>query len=99
MVRDAANAILAQNYTPLYDEEPPTVGLHWPARYLKQSIYNYTKAKPIKTARKKAQDPGYIHNWFEGLRAYYTENNINPDDFWNFDESGVRLGVARNQLV
>jgi hypothetical protein len=54
MVRDAANAILAQNYTPLYDEEPPTVGLHWPARYLKQSIYNCTKAKPIETARKKA---------------------------------------------
>ncbi|OCK95583.1 uncharacterized protein K441DRAFT_555906, partial [Cenococcum geophilum 1.58] len=28
IVRGVANAILAQNYTPLYDEELPTVGLH-----------------------------------------------------------------------
>jgi archaellum biogenesis ATPase FlaH len=28
IVWGAANAILAQNYTPLYDKEPPTIGLH-----------------------------------------------------------------------
>ena len=57
------------------------------------------KVKPIETAQKKAQDLGYIHNWFKGLRAYYTENNINPDNFWNFNESRVCLSIARNQLV
>ena len=35
IVWGAADAILAQNYTSLYDEEPPTIGLYWPAQYLK----------------------------------------------------------------
>ena len=30
IVQGAADAILAQNYTPFYDEEPPTIGLYWP---------------------------------------------------------------------
>jgi hypothetical protein len=55
--------------------------------------------KPIKTAWKKAQDLGYIYNWFKGLQAYYIENNINLNDFWNFDKSKVRLSVVKNQLV
>ncbi|OCK99230.1 uncharacterized protein K441DRAFT_539119, partial [Cenococcum geophilum 1.58] len=55
MVRNAANLILAQNYTTLYnnDELPPQVGIHWPQRYLDKSLYKRTKAKPIETAWKK----------------------------------------------
>ncbi|KAF2808089.1 uncharacterized protein BDZ99DRAFT_72805 [Mytilinidion resinicola] len=72
MVRDAANSILARNHTVLYNnnEAPPRVGIHWPIRYLENTSYNKTKAKPIETSRKRAQDPAYIQTWFEGQAAY-----------------------------
>ena len=56
IVRDAANSILAQNYTSLYNnnKEPPRVRIYWPKQYLEKSPYIKIKAKPIETARKKA---------------------------------------------
>lgn len=101
MVRDAANSILAQDHIQLYgdDDLPPRVGTHWPTRYLGRSEFSSTKAKPIETARKRAMNPEYISGWFSDLLAYCQEHGIIPDDFWNFDECGVCIGVARNQLV
>jgi len=83
MVRNAANSILAQNHTTLHnnDELPPQVGIHWLQRYLDKSLYKRTKAKPMETARKKAQEPAYIKGWFNDFLVYYQEYGIVPADF------------------
>ena len=70
--------------TPLYTitiKKPLRVGIYWLKRYLEKLLYIKIKAKPIKTARKKAQDPTYILSWFTNLLAYYKEHGITLDDF------------------
>jgi len=53
----------------------------------------------METAWKKAQEPAYIKGWFNDFLVYYQEHGIVPADFWNFNKCGVRLGIAKNQLV
>jgi len=40
-----------------------------------------------------------IQNFYRGLEAVMNEYGIQPEDFWNMDEMGIRVGVGRGQWV
>ncbi|KAF2177060.1 DDE-domain-containing protein, partial [Zopfia rhizophila CBS 207.26] len=53
----------------------------------------------MELARKLAQQPEAILQWFEKLCAIIQRLGILAEDMWNMDETGCRIGVAKNQYV
>src|SRR5262249_26237767 len=84
-----ANEILARSHlNPSIP--PPTVGQHWPARFLKRHPELFvTKQKPIEPERKDAHDIEVIKWWFKELKAILEKYNIQCEDCWNMDETGT----------
>jgi Tc5 transposase DNA-binding domain len=92
----AANSILRQDHT---EEGPaPTVGDHWPRRFLdRHPELRKAKQKPLELERKLAHDPAVISNWFERFQQLRDRYGVHNEDIWNFDETGFRVGVRRSQ--
>jgi hypothetical protein len=98
LVAQQANALLAESHTG--SDPPPTVGKRWPARWLKaHPKFVRVKAKPLEIARKLAQSPEGIQAWFMKVQAKIEELGVLPEDMWNMDECGVRVGVSKSQYV
>ncbi|KAF2184555.1 CENP-B protein [Zopfia rhizophila CBS 207.26] len=53
----------------------------------------------MEVSRNLAQQPEAIQRWFEKLLAKIQELGILHEDMWNMDETGCRIGVAKNQYV
>jgi DDE superfamily endonuclease/Tc5 transposase DNA-binding domain len=93
-----ANLILREDHTG--DGIPPVVGERWSHHFFKRhSILNMMKQKPIKLTRKAAHDPVLIADWFNRFKALQDEFGVVREDIWNFDETGFRIGVGRNQWI
>jgi hypothetical protein len=93
MVRDMANILLRER-----NGQP--VGINW--------VYNYTKRYPeIRTRfsrrydykRALCEDPRIIMPWFDLVRRTIDENGIQPEDIYNFDETGFAMGLIATHKV
>ncbi|KAJ5576338.1 hypothetical protein N7535_003264 [Penicillium sp. DV-2018c] len=83
-VRETANIILeARGTTPVQ-----TVGDQW--------VYNFVKRSPELSNRAKTQKLSVY-----GLHSFKTiiENGIDPDDVYNFDETGFAMGLTATAKV
>ena len=70
----------------------------WPRRWVKAHLqFKVVKEKPIKQARAEAMNVYNIRDWFHKLEVIIREHNIFPENFWNMDEIGLRIG--RGQWV
>jgi hypothetical protein len=101
LLRGAADYILLANWTPAStDEKPPSVGQHWVRRFLKRHPeYTLKRQKVLDLERKRAESYENLQNWFQLLQSVIASFGIDSDDIWNFDETGFRIGVGRDQLV
>ena len=98
MVSSCANAILGYGHTG--SDPPPRVGDHWASRFLdRHPEYHIRKQKTIDADRKNAHQPDNIRAWFEKYIAICQEYNIQPGDQYNFDETGFRIGIGRDQWI
>jgi len=61
--------------------------------------YFIKKQSTIDPNRKNAHEPKNILAWFEKYHAVYAEHNIQPADVYNFDETGFRIGIGRDQWI
>ena len=93
MVRDMANILLAER-------GGGVVGSKW--------VYNYTQRhNQLKTRysrrynheRAKCEDPRVIQPWFDLVRRTIDENGIQPEDIYNFDETGFAMGLIATAKV
>ena len=93
MVRDMANILLAERGS-------QTVGINW--------VYNYTKrhdelksrySRRYNYQRAKCEDPRVIQPWFDLVRRTIDENGIQPEDIYNFDETGFAMGLIATAKV
>ena len=72
----------------------------WPRRWIKaHPEFTVVKEKPIKQARAEAMNVYNIRDWFHKLEVIMREHDIFPEDFWNMDEMGLRIGIGRGQWV
>lgn len=95
-LRGAANFLLAQA-NPV---DLPRVGQHWPARFLAQNPQFYRrKQAPLAIERKNSLTVEGIRLHFRKFREAQDEYGIQPEDTWNMDESGFRIGVGRGHTV
>jgi hypothetical protein len=95
-VREMANILLAaRGTTPLL-----TVGVNWASTFVNrrdelQSRYS----KRYDYQRALNEDPKSIKEWFSMVQHAIDENGIQPEDIYNFDETGFAMGLISSQKV
>lgn len=101
MITDCANSILRRNHH-LTDPEtpPPTVSSAWTTRFLlRYPEFHVRKQKTLDYKRMNAHNPEDILDWFRRFKSVYEEKGIQPQDLYNYDETGFRIGIGRDQWI
>jgi hypothetical protein len=89
-IREMANILLAARGS----HPPPTVGVKWPDNLINRrpdlrirvSIrYDYQRALN--------EDPKLLREWFLTVQRIIDKNGIQPEDIYNFDETGFAMGL------
>ena len=96
MVREMANLLLQQRgTTPVL-----SVSENW--------VTNFTKRHPLLSSRfskrynyerAKCEDPKIIGEWFDLVQKTILQFGIDPDDIYNFDETGFAMGLTSTARV
>ncbi|KAM4062754.1 DDE superfamily endonuclease [Hirsutella rhossiliensis] len=94
-VTDAANCILREQSS---QRDAPTVGPNWTSRFLKRHGY-FKSAKRLQAERQVSENLTRVNQYFQHLRQVIQDNGIPPEDIWNMDETGFRIGVGKDQLI
>lgn len=64
-------------------KSPPQVGPLWSKRWLeRQEDLSKVKRKPIAAARKSAQDPDMMMEYFKMYKEVVDKSGIQPEDQW-----------------
>ena len=93
-----ANAIL--QYGNISEGAAPVVGSHWAPRFLAyHPEYYIGKQRSIDINSKNAHDPESLRAWFEKYRLICRGYNIESCNQYNFDETGFRIGIGRDQWI
>jgi DDE superfamily endonuclease/Tc5 transposase DNA-binding domain len=96
----SANSLLRNAHDPTLPDPPRTVGPNWARRFLKRHPeYTCRKRKPLSKKRKDSHDPQDIREWYRRLENKIKEHGIQPQDIYNMDETGFRIGVGRAHSV
>jgi hypothetical protein len=95
-IREMADLLLAaRGTTPVV-----TVGENWVTNYIKRHpnlssrfsrSYNYDRAK--------CEDPKIIEEWFNCVQRTILQYGIDPDDIYNFDETGFAMGLIATAKI
>ena len=82
--------------------EIQSLGDHYVTRFLAryQEVATIV-AKAMDRERMLAQNPEKLEDFFKRLSECLTSHKIDPENFWNFDEKGFRMGKGggANELV
>ncbi|OAQ57817.2 tc5 transposase DNA-binding domain-containing protein [Pochonia chlamydosporia 170] len=97
-VTDAANYILKQRSSrSLQPEEIPVVNPQWTTRFLKRHGYCKQLRRKLNSDRQASENLERVNEYFFRLREVIQTNGIPPEDTWNMDETGFRIGIGRDQ--
>jgi hypothetical protein len=95
MVLKAAQSILHES-----DPTAPKLSDHWIKRFFaRYPEYKIRRAKALDIERKQSYDPEVIEGWFQDLQDIITKYGIPTEDIYNFDETGFRIGIGRDQYI
>jgi hypothetical protein len=98
-LHSVAESILRRSLSSDEQENMAPLGDRWAKRFMAKHKLKKTKQKPIELARKEAHSPTSIRQWFAELERTLRKYNIRPQNLWNFDETGFRIGIGGSQWV
>jgi Tc5 transposase DNA-binding domain/helix-turn-helix, Psq domain len=79
---------------------PPFTGSHWVQRFVQRHPIIHIKVRrAIDHLRVKATAPEGLQTWFELFNQIKRAGNIKLENIWNIDETGLALGLCKNQMV
>jgi hypothetical protein len=79
---------------------PPKVDMRWLKRWLDRNPeYRRRKIRAIELDRQQAHEPKVIQEWYDRLECVIQEKGIAVEDIWNFDETGFRIGIGKDQWI
>jgi hypothetical protein len=95
-IREMANILLAsRGSTPV-----TSVGENWVTKFVKRhSILSSRFSKGYNFARAQCEDPKAIRDWFSLVQNTILSYGIDPDDIYNFDETGFAMGLIATAKV
>ena len=89
-VREMANILLAARG----NHPPPTVGVNWVSTFINRRYELRTRfSKRYDYQRALNEDPKSIREWFATVQRVIDDNGIQPEDIYNFDETGFAMGL------
>ena len=92
------NCILISHHTNPGD--PPLCGDHWITRFLQQyPKFSLHTKNPKELEKQAAEDPIALAVWFEEYNRTVGIYNIVVGDTYNYNETGVRLGIGKKEKV
>lgn len=95
----SANAIIAVSYGSSA-QTPPRVDRRWATAWVsRQKDLFKVREQRLDVQRSLSHNPDVIIEWFRGLQSLIMEFGIDPADQWNFDETGFRIGVGKDQWI
>ncbi|KAM4067464.1 Tc5 transposase DNA-binding domain-containing protein [Hirsutella rhossiliensis] len=94
-VTDAANNILRERS----GQADLVIGSKWTSRFLKRHGYFKKLQKKLHSERQASEDLTRVTHYFQNLQQVIQEKGIPPEDIWNMDETGFRIGVGKDQLI
>jgi len=98
MVTGCANDIL--QYGHCGSEPAPIVSDHWAQRFQhRHPEYYICKQVTIEIDCKNAHQPDSIQAWFQKYQTVCQQYQIQDSDKYNFDETGFRIGIGRDQWI
>ena len=62
-------------------------------------LFRVVKTKAIARVRVTSHDISTVESWFTEYLAWCTQHDIQPQNIYNFDETGFRVGVAPGEEV
>ena len=84
----------------LVDRTGGQVGKNWPDNFVRRTPelkmrfnrkYDYQRAK--------CENPKIIERWFELIHNTIEKHGITDDDIYNFDETGLQMGVISTAVI
>lgn len=98
-IRHSVNEILRLAYEG--DGPPPVVSEKWPGRWLRDQHPEFTRVKQysMEIERTVAESIEIITKWLKKYKQICEEFGILPEDQWNGDESGFRVGMGKDEFV
>jgi hypothetical protein len=95
-VREMANLLLAaRGSTPVI-----SVGENWVTNFVKRHpILSSRFSKRYNFKRAQCEDPKIIEEWFSLVQKTILQYGIDPDDIYNFDETGFAMGLITTAKV
>jgi hypothetical protein len=63
------------------------------------NLFRVVKTKAIAPVRITTHDISAVEDWFSIYLAWCTQHDIQPQNIYNFDETGFRIGVAPGEEV
>jgi hypothetical protein len=95
-VRDMANILLAARG----NQPPTTVGKNWPSTFVNRRPELRTRfSRRYDYQRALNEDPKSLRQWFTTVQRIIDEKGIQPEDIYNFDETGFAMGLISSQKV
>jgi hypothetical protein len=79
---------------------PPTVGKNWPSTFINRREEIRSRfSRRYDYQRALNEDPKSLREWFTTVQRVIDENGIQPEDIYNFDETGFAMGLISAQKV
>ncbi|KAK4865356.1 hypothetical protein LT330_009467 [Penicillium expansum] len=96
MVREMADLLLEKRgTTPVL-----SVGENWVTNFVKRRpLLSSRFSKRYNYERAKYEDPKIIKEWFDLVQKTILQFGIDPDDIYNFDETGFAIGLIATAKV
>lgn len=98
-ITDAANYILKERSSSSSSASVPTVGKLWTTRFIRRHRYLRQRQQMLDSNRQSSEDVNRVIAYFNSLRKVIDEEGVIPEDIWNMDETGFRIGVGKDQLI
>jgi hypothetical protein len=95
-VTDAANYILHKRFN---QTNSPIVGHNWTTRFLRRRGYHKRLQKKLNSDRQVSEDLNRVQQYFNKLQEIIHKEGLPPEDIWNMDETGFRIGVGKDHLI
>ena len=95
-VGEMANILLAARGSTL----SPTVGENWPSNFVNRRPELRTRfSRRYDYQRAQNEDPKALRAWFATIQHVIDENGIQPEDIYNFDETGFAMGLIATAKI
>jgi hypothetical protein len=95
VIKASANWLLARS------GEDETVGLNWVYQFINRPPpqYNYNTLKPMEKSRIDSADLANLAIWIRNVSQVFEKYRIQPDEIYNWDETGYQIGQGKKQKV